>query len=214
MSALALSRSVRDMPGLRAKPAVVTTTSAPFTPERSLLPSIRPPLCHSGAACCMSSDLPCGIPSTMSIKVTSAMPRSARNSAALAPTLPAPITATFDFKASSLARDPKGLQVEGATSHGHSSPRGVAPDRNSMELAGLGGRRRPDVQALAVAAPASELHVARDHREQRVVLSHPDVETGMEPRAALAHQDVARLDALAAEPLDAQPLRVRLAVVP
>ena len=78
MSALALSRSLRDMPGLRGNPAVMITRSAPLTAARSFAPSIFPPLCQSGAACCMSSDLPWGMPSTMSISVTSARPRSAR----------------------------------------------------------------------------------------------------------------------------------------
>ncbi len=78
MSALALSRSVRDIPGLRGKPAVMITTLAPFTSARLLLPVMVPPLCHSGVVWVMSSDLPCGSPSTMSISVTSASPRSAR----------------------------------------------------------------------------------------------------------------------------------------
>ena len=77
MSALAFKRSVRDMPGLRGKPAVITTTSEPATADRSLAPMSRPPRCHSGAACCRSSAFPCGMPSTMSTSVTSASPRSA-----------------------------------------------------------------------------------------------------------------------------------------
>src|SRR5262249_16324448 len=39
-----------------------------------------------------------------------------------------------------------------------------------------------------VAAPL-ELHVAVDLREQRVVRADPDVEAGLESRAALAHED-------------------------
>jgi hypothetical protein len=79
MSALAFSRSLRDMPGLRGKPAVITTTSLPLTAARSLAPSMRPPLRQIGADCCMSSALPCGMPSISgrSIKTTSASPRSA-----------------------------------------------------------------------------------------------------------------------------------------
>jgi len=79
MSAFAFRRSERDMPGLRGNPAVITTTSAPFTADRSVAPVTRTPLCQSGAASSMSSALPCGMPSISgrSISVTSARPRSA-----------------------------------------------------------------------------------------------------------------------------------------
>src|SRR5690242_13863813 len=59
-----------------------------------------------------------------------------------------------------------------------------------------------------------ELDVSVDHREQRVVLADADVEPGVELGAALAHQDVAGAHVFAAEALDPEALRVRLAVVP
>src|SRR5262249_41183361 len=216
MSALALSRSVRDMPGLRGKPAVITTTSAPLTAARSLAPVTAPPLCHSGSACWVSSALPCGMPSTMSMSVTSASPRSAMNSAALAPTFPAPITATLFFTASPPVRGSCAwlVQVEAPRPLGPEAQAAWRPNEAECDL--LGGRRsfrRHHVHALAIPAPAREPHQPRGQREQRVVLAPADVHAGVEPGAALPHQDVPRVHALAAEALDAEPLRVRLAVV-
>ena len=49
--------------------------------------------------------------------------------------------------------------------------------------------------------------------EQRVVAAAADVDAGVEVRAALADDDLAGLDDLAAEPLDAQPLGVGVATV-
>src|SRR6476646_818928 len=79
-----------------------------------------------------------------------------------------------------------------------------------------GGRRcaltLDDVDELAAAA-AGELHDAVGGGEQRVVAAAPDVEAGVELRAALTNDDRARGDRLAAEPLHAQPLRVGIATV-
>src|SRR5207247_3848625 len=47
------------------------------------------------------------------------------------------------------------------------------------------------------------LNLAGDAREQRVVAPHADVRAGMHLRAALAHQDLPGIDALAAERPDA-----------
>ena len=49
--------------------------------------------------------------------------------------------------------------------------------------------------------------------EQRVVAATADVHAGVEVGAALADQDLAGLDDLAAEALDAEPLGVRVATV-
>ena len=52
----------------------------------------------------------------------------------------------------------------------------------------------------------AELHGAGGRGEQRVVAAAADVDAGMEVGAALADDDLAGLDDLAAEPLDAEPL--------
>src|SRR5690625_3598600 len=64
------------------------------------------------------------------------------------------------------------------------------------------------------AALGAELDGAGRQGEQGVVLAAADVVTGMELRAALADEDLARVDELAAETLDAEALRVGVAAVP
>ena len=59
-----------------------------------------------------------------------------------------------------------------------------------------------------------ERDAARDARVQRVVAAHPDVGAGVILRTALAHDDVAREHLLAAEALDAESFRLRIAAVP
>src|SRR5262249_28726598 len=56
-------------------------------------------------------------------------------------------------------------------------------------------------------------HDAGDLREQGVVLAAADVDAGHEPGPALAHEDRAAVHGLAAERLDAEPLRVGVAAV-
>src|SRR5690606_28417880 len=58
-----------------------------------------------------------------------------------------------------------------------------------------------------------ELHPAVHQGEQGVVLAEPDVHARMEPRATLAHDDRSCGHHLAAERLDAQHLRIRIATV-
>src|SRR5260370_336137 len=58
----------------------------------------------------------------------------------------------------------------------------------------------------AGAHPAQRDHPA-DEREQGVVAAAADARAGVEVGAALAHDDLARVDLLTAEPLHAQPLR-------
>ena len=74
----------------------------------------------------------------------------------------------------------------------------------------LGGRDDVDD---AAAAPGAELDRAGDEREQRVVAAAADVVTGVEVGAALADDDLAGVDDLAAEALDAEALRVGVATV-
>src|SRR5207342_3155814 len=74
------------------------------------------------------------------------------------------------------------------------------------------GLRRDHVDDLA-ALRVPELDRALDEGEQRVVTTATDTLPRVELRAALADQDLARVHGLAAEPLDAQPLRVRVAPV-
>src|SRR5690349_8144970 len=75
-----------------------------------------------------------------------------------------------------------------------------------------GLRRRDDVDDLA-AALGAELDRARRQGEQGVVATAADVGAGVEVGAALTHDDLAGLDDLAAEALDAEVLRVRVATV-
>ena len=58
-----------------------------------------------------------------------------------------------------------------------------------------------------------ELHAAVDLGEERVVLAETDVEPGLEPAAALAHEDRAAGHDVAVVALDAEPLRVAVAPV-
>src|SRR5690606_16304969 len=72
--------------------------------------------------------------------------------------------------------------------------------------------RRDDVHDLA-APPAAELHRTRREGEQRVVLAAAHVVARVEVGAPLAHEDLAGVDRLPAEALDAEALRVRVATV-
>ena len=59
----------------------------------------------------------------------------------------------------------------------------------------------------------AELHRTGLEREQGVVATATDVRAGVEVRAALADDDLARADDLAAEALHAEALRVRVTTV-
>ena len=82
-----------------------------------------------------------------------------------------------------------------------SSRAGLSPPAGTM-LTTRRPRRVPNV------------HRTRRQREQGVVAAAADVVAGVEVRAALADDDLAGVDLLAAEPLDAQPLAVGVAPVP
>src|SRR5690606_8968766 len=69
----------------------------------------------------------------------------------------------------------------------------------------LCGHDRHDL--LVQRALEAELNLAVDQREQGVILADADVGAGVETGAALAHDDRASRDLLAAKNLDAQSLR-------
>src|ERR1700733_13717739 len=73
--------------------------------------------------------------------------------------------------------------------------------------------RREDADEAALAALVLKQHEAVDQREKRIVLGARDVLAGLVTRAALADQDAAAADGLAAETLYAQPLAVGIASV-
>ena len=74
------------------------------------------------------------------------------------------------------------------------------------------GLRDLDVDRLAATLRA-ELDRTGHEGEERVVATATDALTGVEVRAALADEDLAGLDALATETLDAEELCVRVATV-
>src|SRR6266700_1526195 len=67
-------------------------------------------------------------------------------------------------------------------------------------------RRRP--------APRPELYPAGHEREEGVVATAADADAWVKVRAALAHEDLARVDDLAAVPLYAEPLGIGVTPVP
>src|ERR1700734_3670820 len=74
-------------------------------------------------------------------------------------------------------------------------------------------RRRHDRHEGAALVARAELHIAVSGGEQRVVLAHADIFAGIELGAALAHDDVAGRNDLAAEKLHAEPLARAVAPV-
>src|SRR5690348_3211131 len=71
-----------------------------------------------------------------------------------------------------------------------------------------------DRRAAAVLADALVFDLAGDEREERVVATDTNTGARRDPGAALANQDRARIDALAAVDLDAQHRRVPVPTVP
>src|SRR5688500_5444033 len=78
---------------------------------------------------------------------------------------------------------------------------------------GLFGRGRMDADLVPGLALVLELHHAIDERVDRVVRAHSDVAARVPLGAALAENDVAGDDALAAELLDPAVFRVAVAAV-
>src|SRR5882672_11458730 len=71
-----------------------------------------------------------------------------------------------------------------------------------------------DAHGLAVVgALHRKRHLAIGKSKQRMVAPHADVFSGVKARPALANDDRARIDRLAAKHLYAQPLRLRIAPV-
>jgi hypothetical protein len=70
-----------------------------------------------------------------------------------------------------------------------------------------------DADELASPAAIAEFDDARDHGEQRVVLTQTDVDAGLDAGAALANDNRPAGNHLAAEGLHAQALRVRIAAI-
>src|SRR5262249_40824823 len=66
---------------------------------------------------------------------------------------------------------------------------------------------------LAIAAEPLEHDASVDQREERVIVTAPDVGAGVDPGAALANENVAGAHELASTPLHAQELRVAVATV-
>jgi len=77
---------------LRGSPAVMITTSESAVSWYEFAPTNFTSKPSIGAACAKSKDLPCGVPSTISTKTTSANSFAAIQCAAVAPTFPAPTT--------------------------------------------------------------------------------------------------------------------------
>lgn len=73
---------------------------------------------------------------------------------------------------------------------------------------GLGLRSGLNADEAAVTAPVNEFYMTGNEREERVVFALAHVFAGLVLRPALAHENRARVDQLAAEALDAQPLSV------
>src|SRR5580693_6767007 len=91
--------------------------------------------------------------------------------------------------------------------------RGLCGGRGAIGAANRGFFRREYADELAVRALIFEAHYAGDGGEKAIVLRSADVPAGLVTGAALANQNAAAGDQLAAETLDAQPLSVRIASV-
>jgi hypothetical protein len=89
----------------------------------------------------------------------------------------------------------------------------IARERLIDYLSWLGLLVWLDADESAMAALIRKLDVAGDEREERVVLALANVFAGLVPRTALAHENRACVDELAAEALYAEPLSVRIAAV-
>ena len=82
-----------------------------------------------------------------------------------------------------------------------------------MPLKKLSCDRRDHHGVLVQSALVTERHHAIDQRKQAVIATTTDIAACVEFSAALAHDDRASSDGLAAESLDAEHLRFRVATV-
>lgn len=74
-------------------------------------------------------------------------------------------------------------------------------------------RERKNIDDTAVLAAIGELNNAVDEGKKRVILCAADIFAGLIARAALANQNAAAIDDLAAKTLNAKPLSVGVASV-
>src|SRR6266566_6891906 len=153
ISALVRTRSSRLMPGLRAMPAVTTTSSLPAAGPYSFAPSTRVSNPSIGPDCHWSSAFPCGRPSTTSTMTTvRASCFSASRCAAVAPTLPAPTTVIL-------------FNTSASPSPGVHLSMGIGPEAvQGIQRTAL--RQREALLSAAVGAPVPGL---RDRRGQSFV---------------------------------------------
>jgi hypothetical protein len=86
--------------------------------------------------------------------------------------------------------------------------RGLCGGRSAIRATDRGFFRWKYANEFAVRAFIFEAHNAGDGGEEAVVLGAADVPAGLVTRAALANQNAATGNQLAAETLDAQPLSV------
>src|SRR6185312_8771571 len=94
------------------------------------------------------------------------------------------------------------------------APKTKTPPKRGLRCRVAKSLRLHDVDETAVLVAAdSELDLAVDQREQRMVATQADAIARMELGAALAHDDVAGFDGLATVDLDAEVFRVRIATV-
>src|SRR6266702_5649643 len=151
MSALVRTRSSRLMPGLRAMPAVTTTSSLPAAGPQSFAPTTRVSKPSIGADSHWSSPLPWGTPSITSRRTTRrASCFSARRWAAVAPTLPAPTTVIL------LSIWPVGVKCRQLTPDGvRLEARPCSERRGELGVAAYG------VQNTAAATRAKMRHMRR-----------------------------------------------------
>src|SRR6266699_976662 len=172
MSALVRTRSSRLMPGLRAMPAVTTTSSLPAAGLQSFAPTTRVSKPSIGADSHWSSPLPWGTPSITSTRTTRrASCFSARRWAAVAPTLPAPTTvilfsmgskATDSFPLSTTWRGGQGVRSTPPRVH---LPMGIGAQRiDPVERAAI-----RDAEALLGPAIGAALPRRPDERRQLLV---------------------------------------------
>src|SRR4051812_43321544 len=96
-----------------------------------------------------------------------------------------------------------------------SSGRSVQADHfDRISLTGSVRSERNDACCLAAMLTLHrELYLPVDQRIQRVILAEADVVARMDPRSALADDDAAGRDRLAAKGLHAEALRLRVAAV-
>src|SRR5262245_59382846 len=191
ISAFLNSRSSRVIPGLRARPAVMTTMSELAVSSYPLLPTSVESYRWMGPACSRSSALPCGTPSMTSTRTTSPSSFSTAYCATLAPTLPAPTTVILGLGIVLLIRSPRtagpqprdvlrlALQLRHVLNDGRAELRalhflGALPQplevvRDDLRLARL-LEARDDAIGRVSPAHVTEHHLARQNHRSRVDL--------------------------------------------